>query len=256
MRRAERYALCTLHSASGVFHGNARRLLCGVQDASGRKKMMSRCRGKSGGIICLIAILSAGSQGATNPSASANGPVIHDEPVVFEHCCVLGSDGLCSPRYLFDSVVTNEYRGGYDVRERGIVDIDMDGHDDVILSDPESSRGTGGISYSVFLWTNGLFRCIGTVGGSGIRVERSPQGSNAIWSYWHCSSRTGSFCRSELNWRGDFRSTTLDVEWAEDGEPSIAKTLDEAIARHANVPIRWEVSRTVGGTNVWKSVRR
>lgn len=202
--------------------------------------------------LCLFGSLN--SMGMSNQVAKVGCRVL-DEPEVIESCCVLRSNGLCSARYLFDSVVTNVYSATsndcYVARERGFVDLNGDGHEDVILSEPVTSRGTGGLVYGVYLWTNGLYKCMGDVFGNWIRVERTPQGSTAIWSYSHCSACSGSFCRAALAPYGTFEETHLALDWAEEGESCIARSLDEAIMKHATVPIRWEISRTVNGTNVW-----
>lgn len=180
-------------------------------------------------------------------------------PVVIEDCCCLNTDGILSPAYLFDSVVTNMgaralHKGPYISRLRGFVDLDLDGHEDVLLSAPECSRGTGGLGFDLFLWTNGNYRCIGDLGGdpSNIRVEDEPDGHRRIWSYWHCSCRTGSFANVTVWRNGWIEKGQLPVSFATDeGEPSIAAALEQAIHRHATVPIRWERSVTVNGTNVW-----
>lgn len=179
------------------------------------------------------------------------------EPTVLDPAECLAMSGLLSPAYLFDSIVTNDYensvfKGAYFSRNRGFVDLNGDGHEDVLLSDSESQRGTGGLCYNVCLWTNGFYRCVGEVGGSGFRVERQSDGSAVIWSYWHSSCRTGCFCCSVLDSWGKFSEKgSIPVDWSDDFDHCFAKALEDAIRQYAVVPIRWEYSETTAGTNVW-----
>lgn len=95
--------------------------------------------------------------------------VIHDDPVVLDNDGQLDTTGLCSTRYLFGSIFTNAYHKTnprpYLERSRGIVDLNGDGKLDVILEFNESYRARIGNGYNVFLWTNGLYRCVGEIWG-------------------------------------------------------------------------------------------
>ena len=97
---------------------------------------------------------------------------------VIDDLSVLGFNGsIATPEYLFETVVTNEMydasgtnqnywtKDPYDERYRIFVELNQDGHEDVIMSDPLSQRGTGGHAFNVYLWTNGNYVSIGDVGG-------------------------------------------------------------------------------------------
>lgn len=83
---------------------------------------------------------------------------------------------VSTPEYLFNTVVTNgmydplaktsnwRYSSIYDERYRCFVDLNQDGHEDLIISEPTMQRGSGGLSYGVYLWTNGNYRAIGSIG--------------------------------------------------------------------------------------------
>ena len=116
---------------------------------------------------------------------------------------VLGfNGGIATPEYLFDTVVTNEMydasgtnqnywtKDPYDERYRIFVELNQDGHEDVIMSDPISQRGTGGHTFNVYLWTNGNYVCIGDVGGhlSSLYVEHINECTRVIWTPWGNSS--------------------------------------------------------------------
>ena len=105
---------------------------------------------------------------------------------VIDDLSVLGSSGdIATPDYLFGTVVTNEMydatgtnqnywtKNPYVERYRLFVELNQDGHEDVILSAPINQSGTGGLTYGVYLWTNGNYVCIGDIGGhlGSIKVE-------------------------------------------------------------------------------------
>ena len=112
----------------------------------------------------------------------------HTKPEVIDDLSFLDPGKVVSAAYLFDSVVTNggnASRGKYIPRNRGFVDLDKDGHEDVIISEPLSSFGTGGGSFWMYLWTNGNYRCIGEFGSHAgwIKVEDEPHGHRRIWTW-------------------------------------------------------------------------
>lgn len=189
-------------------------------------------------------------------------PILPDEnriaPVIIEDDCVLGCDGVASPSYLFESAVTNAFaqywsKDAWIERERGWVDLDNDGIDDLILSDPYSSGGTGGLGYTVYVATNGLYRAIGTIGGhrSTFGVEDRGSLGRIIWTYSHSSCCTGSFC-----WLQIYESETTDsgriAVYVLDGEDSLGHDIGAAIRKWATVPIRWEISHTEDGKVSWR----
>lgn len=182
--------------------------------------------------------------------------VIHDNPVVIEGGCLLDTTGLCSTRYLFGSVFTNDYLKSrpcaYFERSRGLADLNSDGKLDVILEFNESNRARMGNGYEVFLWTNGLYRCVGEIwGAEPPRVERHYDGTS-LWTYSPCCGHEGSFCRLRIGLFGQTaESSRISVDWHGDSVPCIAQALDDAIRHHANVPVRWERSETTNGIPRW-----
>lgn len=183
--------------------------------------------------------------------------VIHDDPVVLDNDGQLDTTGLCSTRYLFGSVFTNAYHKTnprpYLERSRGIVDLNGDGKLDVILEFNESYRARIGNGYNVFLWTNGLYRCVGEIwGAEPPRVENHHYFGTSLWTYSPCSGVEGSFCRLRIGHYGQLsESSQIRVDWHGDGVPCIARALDDAILRHANKPVRWERSETRRGVVRW-----
>lgn len=183
--------------------------------------------------------------------------VIHDDPVVIDGGSMLDTRGLCSTRYLFGSVFTNDYLeswpSAYFERSRGIADLDADGKLDVILEFNESNRARMGNGYEVFLWTNGLYRCVGEIwGAEPPRVENHHYYGTSLWTYSPSGGGEGSFCRLRI-WRfgRTVESSQIRVDWHGDGVPCIAQALDDAILRHANKPVRWERSETRRGVVRW-----
>lgn len=193
--------------------------------------------------------------------------------IVMDRLSVLyRGEGIVTPEYLFDTVVTNDMydpkadasdwlsSSVYDERYRCFVDLNQDGHDDVILSNPSMQRGSGGLYYGIYLWTNGNYRAIGSIGThpACLRVEHVDDTQRIIWTYWRsncCSGTIGAFPISSAgSRRANDRETHLDVYLGYDGqEPAtIGRELYELILRKASVPIRTEISVTENGKVKWR----
>jgi len=185
--------------------------------------------------------------------------ITHVNPVVIDDLAILEPGKVVSATYLFDSVVTNGserilFKDDYISRRRGFVDLNKDGHEDVILSSPKSEFGTGGGSFWIYLWTNGNYRCIGEIESHPdcIRVEDEPRdGLRRIWTYWHSSGTSGSVACTTIKHDGIWESGRLPITFAGEGDPSVGRSLMDAINRHATVPVRWEHSMTTNGINRW-----
>lgn len=182
--------------------------------------------------------------------------VIHDKAVRIDGVCCLATNGLSSVDYLFNSTFWNEpeYRINgreYESRRRGFVDLNGDGKLDVIISMPMSYYARMGVGYYVYIWTNGLFKCVGEIWGAGrsIKVERHWEGCT-IWGYSPCCSREGSFNQLEIT-NFSVRPGSVSVIWEGDQEPCIAYMMCQAIEKYANEPVRWEYSETKNGVTKW-----
>lgn len=209
------------------------------------------------GMFMLVSELLVGCMYAPKPISPDENRIA---PVIIEDDCVLGSDGIASPSYLFDSAVTNAYsRYGSDrawvERERGWVDLNNDGVDDLILSDPYSSGGTGGLGYTVYFATNGLYRAIGTIGGhrSTFGVEDRGSLGRIIWTYSHSSCCTCSYGWLQIYESGSTYSGRVPV-YVPDGEDSLGHDIGAAIRKWSTVSIRWEVSHTEDGKVSWREI--
>ena len=190
---------------------------------------------------------------------------------VIDNLCVLGARGdVATPEYLFDTIVTNcmfdatgtnrNYwtKDQYDERYRIFVELNQDGHEDVIMSAPISQRGTGGLSYEVYLWTNGNYVCIGDIGGhlESIHVEHIDECTRTIWTYSHgsaCSGAIGTF--TVKGWQC-YDNRCCHVELGEEGRnpPTVGSQLLEIIQKTATVPMRIEKSETRDGKVLWRKV--
>lgn len=205
--------------------------------------------------LVLIALCMSGCQYNRKLATITNE---EDAPVVIDSDCGIHPDKLVAPDYLFDFAITNAYQcnlypNPWIERARGWVDLNNDGVDDLILSEPFSSGGTGGLGFQVFFATNGLYRAVGSIGGhlSTIRVEKREYLGCVIWSYSHCNCCTGSFCWLEIDESGYTQSGRVAV-YIPDGEDSFGHDLDKIIRKWATVPIRWEVSHTENGIVSWR----
>lgn len=208
-------------------------------------------------VIRTIALLAL-SLGAIR--CEANNALSHTKPEVIDDLSVLDPGKIVSAAYLFDSVITNggnPCRDKYIPRNRGFVDLDKDGHEDVIISEPLSSFGTGGGSFWMYLWTNGNYRCIGEFGSHAgwIKVEDEPHGYRRIWTWWHSSCSSGTIGCVTVWSNGFVEKGQLPITTAGDGGPSsIGSELMDSVHRHATVPVRWEQSVTTNGVNKWISL--
>lgn len=190
---------------------------------------------------------------------------------VIDDLSVLGiRDSIATPEYLFDTIVTNwmydatgsnrndRAKEKYVERYRIFVDLNQDGHEDVIMSAPISQRGSGGLSYDVCLWTNGNYVCIGDIGGhlSCIHVEHIDECTRVIWTYSHssaCSGAIGTFVVRGWSCRDN---RCCHVELGDEGRepPTVGSQLLDIIAKTATVPLRIEKSETKDGKISWRKV--
>ena len=190
---------------------------------------------------------------------------------VIDDLSVLGvKDAVATPEYLFDTIVTNwmydatgtngndRAKAQYVERYRIFVDLNQDGHEDVIMSAPISQRGSGGLSYDVCLWTNGNYVCIGDIGGhlGCIHVEHIDECTRVIWTYSHssaCSGAIGTFVVRGWSCRDN---RCCHVELGDEGRepPTVGSQLLDIIAKTATVPLRIEKSETKDGKISWRKV--
>lgn len=184
--------------------------------------------------------------------------------------CLGAKNDIATPEYLFETVVTNVWfdasgtnrddrtQSQYIERYRLLVDLNQDGHEDVIMSEPISLRGSGGLSYVVYLWTNGNYVCIGETGGhlERIRVEHIDDSTRIIWSYSHCSAGSGSIGTFVVRGWQCHDSRTCHIELSGDGQaqPTVGSQLLDIIDKTATVPIRIEKSQTKDGKVRWLPV--
>ncbi len=188
---------------------------------------------------------------------------------VIDDLSVLGSSGdIATPDYLFGTVVTNEMydatgtnqnywaKNPYVERYRLFVELNQDGHEDVILSAPISQSGTGGLTYDVYLWTNCNYVCIGDIGGhlGSIKVEHINELTRIIWTYSHCSCQSGSIGTFVVSgWSCD-DNRCCHVELGDEGRepPTVGSQLLDIISKTATVPLRIEKSETRDGKIRWR----
>ena len=188
---------------------------------------------------------------------------------VIDDLSVLGFNGsIATPEYLFETVVTNEMydasgtnqnywtKDPYDERYRIFVELNQDGHEDVIMSAPLSQRGSGGHAFNVYLWTNGNYVCIGDVGGhlSSLHVEHIDECTRVIWTYSHDSCQSGAIGTFIVRGWRCLDNRCCHIELGEEGRnpPTVGWQLLDIIAKTATVPLRVEKSETKDGEVHWR----
>ncbi len=197
--------------------------------------------------------------------------LIHDTTkatVIDDLSCIRSGDAIATPEYLFDTIVTNEFYDAnanhertkrksypYVERYRCFVDLDQDGHDDVILSDPICQRGTGGLSFAVYLWTNGNYIAIGEIGTHPgfLYVEHVNEYTRTIWTYWRSSGNSGSIGAMQIKGRYKTCSNFIAVDLGSEGDTptTIGMDIYDLIRTKATVPIRTETSYTTNNIITW-----
>ena len=188
---------------------------------------------------------------------------------VIDDLSVLGSSGdIATPDYLFGTVVTNEMydatgtnqnywtKNPYVERYRLFVELNQDGHEDVILSAPINQSGTGGLTYGVYLWTNGNYVCIGDIGGhlGSIKVEHINELTRIIWTYSHSSCQSGAIGTFVVSGWSCRDNRCCHVELGDEGRkpPTVGFQLLDIISKTATVPLRIEKSETRDGKIRWR----
>ena len=188
--------------------------------------------------------------------------------VVDELSVLYWPDKIATPEFLFNTAITNGYYSPtahtsdwrranyYDERYRCFVDLNQDGHDDLIISEPTMQRGSGGLSYGVYLWTNGNYRAIASIGchPATLRVEHIDETRRVVWTYWHSSGCSGTISALRVSSQNNVDESRIFVDLGYDGqEPqTVGHELYDAIRRRATVPIRTEISCTTNGVVRWR----
>ena len=215
-------------------------------------------------MLVVFAGLANASVFADCPKPDTTKATVIDELSVLH--CFNGS--IATPEYLFDTVVTNEMydvsgtnqnywsKDPYVERYRIFVELNQDGHEDVIVSDPLSQRGTGGHAFNVYLWTNGNYVCIGDVGGhlSSLHVEHIDERTRVIWTYSHSSCQSGAIGTFTVRGWHCYDNRYCHIELGNEGRnpPTVGWQLLDLIAKTATVPLRVEKSETKAGKVRWR----
>lgn len=215
-------------------------------------------------LMCVVLFLSAGV-------LAKDGLPDTTKATVIDGLSVLGlKNDIATPECLFGTIVTNALydatgtnqnfwtKNPYDERYRVFVELNQDGHDDLILSAPLSERGTGGLSYGVYLWTNGNYVCIGDISGhlSSLYVEHINEVARVIWIYSHSSCQSGAIGTFTVEgWRCvDNRYCHVELGAEGHDPPTVGSQLLDIIAKTATVPLRAEKSETKDGKVKWRPV--
>ena len=161
--------------------------------------------------------------------------------------------------------VTNEHPCGwwshpYHERYRIMVDFDFDGHDDMLLSEPRASFGTGGGSWEVYHWTNGFYQAIGDIGAhyAAWSFDKDPwDDALRFWYYWHSSAHEGSLGYYIISANGVKHEKEQQMEIRMDaGENDVASQLYKTVLKDHGIKYRYEISSTTNGVVTWKTVRK
>ena len=154
-----------------------------------------------------------------------------------------------------------EGRKTYLERYRILTDLNRDGTNDLILSEAREAFGNAGGNWTVYLNSNGLWRCIGNVDLYPTVVTFEPMYDGVtLWTYSHCSCSSGTFSyyRFVDGKLESGKNTSIFLEDAGDGyEDSIFVRINQAIFHHTNShPFVVEQSETsIDGTIRWKMVK-
>lgn len=172
--------------------------------------------------------------------------------IVIPSDCSLAMSEKMTREYLLQSAITNispTADSVYDERICGFVDLNNDGVDDLILSNPLSQEGTGGNGYALILAEHDHFRHIGDIAGNDIFVECAKDEPTTVWAYSHSSASSGSILATVIEYDGRLILTGRIPVVLHKGSIGM-KLLDEINSR-ATVPVVWKQSKTVKGIVHW-----
>lgn len=159
--------------------------------------------------------------------------------------------------------VSNEFPAAsahkpYKERWRIVSDLNGDGVDDLILSDPQDMFGNAGGPWMVYLHNDGAWHYIGDVGfcPGVVTLEATKDGVN-IWNYCRNSARGGNFGYYHVA-NGKLNKQPMQMHVVStDEENSIFSRIDMAIFGYpSSHPFRLEESSTsTNGVVSWKKIR-
>ena len=156
--------------------------------------------------------------------------------------------------YLFASIATNASHSGetaFVERECGFVDLNGDGIDDLLLSDPLCMDGNGGTTYHVILAEKEHYRHLGEITGNSIHVEEIPDETRVVWAFAHGSASSGSITCARIEYGKIFLKGSLPIFLTEKPADSLGAMFLDQIEKKATLPIRWKRSQTIDGKIKW-----
>jgi len=160
--------------------------------------------------------------------------------------------------------VTNEDFGGgcqsrFLERRRIMTDLNKDGVDDMILSDPLNCFGTGGGGWFVYFVGDGCWRCIGDVGMNRDAFAFDSVGDEVdLWYYWRSSGCDGTLGYYSFNHEGMKKGCRqISVRFGDDREDSVYGCIYRGIFgyAHNHKYVVEESETSADGTVSWRMVR-
>ncbi len=179
-----------------------------------------------------------------------------------------GGNGF--PQFVLDYdpssvAMTNDHKSEhwpqtYLERWRIVTDLNGDGKDDLILSDDPGYFGNGGGPWSVYISSNGYWRCIGDVGMyPGVFAMDKVGDAVELWYFWNKGGHEGyigyyTFGSDVMV--GDGGGARKILVGSDDDDNSLFTCLDKAIFGYAHRhPYRFEKSETsTNGVVSWKVI--
>jgi len=155
---------------------------------------------------------------------------------------------------------------GYAERWRVVVDLDGDGKDDLLLSEPAELFGTMGGEWEVYLFRDGDYRKVGalTAHPRALSFERDHDRTQRdakdryyarVWVYLRGGGSEGGLGYYRVGEQAVAGERGVTI-YPGDGGTDLGRAVYDAVMGHSEIPFRLEYSATdARGRVVWSEVR-
>ncbi len=176
----------------------------------------------------------------------------------FVSACLFGGDPSLTPVHRSDGKT-------YDERLRIWVDLDGDGHKDLLVSDSITTFGNAGGGWGVYLWRNGEYKQIGEISAhpKAISFEHDHYRNQRdekdryyarIWAYSRSNNSIGVLGYYRVGPSSVTEFTGLEIY---PGGSDIGATMYQAVMDHTEFPFIIEQSKTTEkGKVTWQPYER
>ena len=165
--------------------------------------------------------------------------------------CLVGADGVVDNPSAQPLAKQDEYSTGERFRILG--DVNLDGSEDLILSDDMATLGQGGIKFTIFLATdsNKFVQYDSYFGPLRIvSVEKSASGEIRFWTYGRINAQQGTLFCHTMGPDGFSDGQSIRI-LSGDGGSDIGRAMFDAVFKNSETTFKFQRSKTEGTTVHW-----